>query len=64
MSLIITAFFTLVFLSNVVIGASGRSPFLGDVAEMLCLLAAALCFVVTILGREAAALQTHKNQNS
>lgn len=42
------------FLANVLMGAFGASQFMGDVGEMLVLLAATACFVVMILQREAA----------
>ena len=43
-----------VFALNVVAGALGRTPFLGDVGEMLLLFAASVAFVVAVLRREAA----------
>lgn len=42
-----------VFASNVALGAFTGNVFLGDVAEMLVLFAAAILFVVAILKREA-----------
>ena len=42
-----------IFASNVVLGSTLRIFFLGDVGEMLVLFAAAICFVVTILQKEA-----------
>jgi hypothetical protein len=41
------------FSLNVVLGSFGVAPFLGDVSEMLVLLAASIAFVAAILGREA-----------
>ena len=46
-----------IFVANLLVGASGRSQFLGDVQEMLVLFAASLAFVVLILQREAANLR-------
>ena len=43
----------LVFFSNVLLGASGTGVFIGDVAEMLTLLAASILFVIGVLAREA-----------
>jgi len=49
----ITAFVLLVaFTANVVIGAVGDAPLVGNVAEMLILLGSAIAFVVGILQRE------------
>jgi hypothetical protein len=42
-----------VFFSNVLLGASGMGVFIGDVAEMLTLLAASILFVIGVLAREA-----------
>ena len=42
-----------VFATNVALGASTGSPFLGDVGEMLVLFAASALFVVAILKKEA-----------
>lgn len=44
-----------IFFSNVAAGAAGVGVFLGDVAEMLMLLASAVLFVIGILLREASA---------
>jgi hypothetical protein len=41
------------FFSNVLMGASGMGVFIGDVPEMLTLLAASILFVVGVLDREA-----------
>lgn len=60
MFLIIAALFALAFVANVVMGATGGSSFVGDVGEMLLLLAASVNFVVAILKREAAAAKTHQ----
>lgn len=43
-----------IFSVNVGLGSIGRPVFLGDVGEMLVLLATAILFVVAILKREAA----------
>lgn len=42
-----------IFAGNVVLGSTLRISFLGDVGEMLVLFAAAICFVVAILQKEA-----------
>jgi len=47
------------FAANVVLGSMGMGRFLGDVSEMLVLLAASIAFVAAILKREAA----EKNKN-
>lgn len=44
-----------IFTANVVLGAMGRTPFVGNVGEMLVLVAAAVMFVAAILKSEAAA---------
>lgn len=44
-----------VYFGNVASGAAGAGVFLGDVAEMLMLLASVTLFVIGILLREAAA---------
>jgi hypothetical protein len=44
-----------VFVASVLGGAFGLGFRLGDVPEMLTLFAAVICFVIGILGREAAA---------
>lgn len=43
-----------VFFANVSLGAMRVTPFLGDVTEMLVLLAACAAFVVCVLQKEAA----------
>jgi len=43
-----------VFGANVVLGSMGMGGFLGDVPEMLTLLAASISFVAVILQKEAA----------
>ena len=53
MSLAISGLFFAVFALNVVLGAFWGSAFLGDVGEMLVLLAASASFVVAILKKEA-----------
>ena len=42
-----------IFAGNVVLGSTLRIFFLGDVGEMLVLFAAAICFVLAILQKEA-----------
>ncbi len=54
MFLIAAALLFSVFALNVVIGSAGRAPFLGDIGEMLFLLAASVAFVAAILRKEAA----------
>lgn len=44
-----------IFTANVVLGAAGGSQFMGDVSEMLVLMATAVMFVIAILKSEAAA---------
>ena len=53
MALTLCALVFAVFCANVVAGALFSSPFMGDVAEMLTLLASSVLFVVAILSREA-----------
>ena len=43
----------LIYFANVALGAYTRSPFLGDVGEMLVLFVATILFVVAILKKEA-----------
>lgn len=54
MSLLIAAVLFGVFAANIGLGSMGRQVFLGDVGEMLVLLAASIFFVAAILKREAA----------
>ena len=42
------------YFANVAMGAAKMGVFLGDIAEMLMLFAAAILFVVGVLAREAA----------
>jgi hypothetical protein len=42
-----------IYFANVALGAFANSAFLGDVGEMLVLLAASVLFVVAILKKEA-----------
>lgn len=44
----------IVYFTNVALGASSGSAFLGDVGEMLVLFAASILFVIAILQKEAA----------
>ena len=53
MALILSALLFLAFFANVVSGAYFGGVFLGDVAEMLLLGAAAVVFVIAILKLEA-----------
>jgi len=48
----------LVYFANVAIGAAGLDAPLGDVAEMLCLLAFSVLFVIGVLEREAASARS------
>jgi hypothetical protein len=48
-----------IYFANVALGAFARAAFLGDVGEMLVLLAASILFVVAILQIEA----DHKDEN-
>ncbi|MEL6234695.1 MAG: hypothetical protein AAFR46_09820 [Pseudomonadota bacterium] len=61
MALIAAAALFVVFLANILIGASGGTAFLNDVGEMLVLFGATLCFVVLILQQEATASATAKS---
>jgi hypothetical protein len=54
MALILSGLIFVVFAINVVLGATSRSAFMGDVAEWLTLSLATAFFVVEILKREAA----------
>lgn len=55
LALLITAALFSAFIVNVTLGAFGGTPILGDVGEMLLLLAASVTFVIAILEAEAAA---------
>ncbi len=44
-----------IFFGNVAAGAAGVGVFMGDVAEMLSLVAASIFFVIGVLAREAEA---------
>ena len=61
MALAAAAVLFTIFISNVVAGAIYRSPFMGDVPEMLVLLCASLFFVAAILRSERRAKET-RNQ--
>lgn len=54
MFLIISLVFFLIYIANVILGATDGSPFVGDVGEMLLLFASSIAFVVAVLQREAA----------
>ena len=45
--------FFVLYLGNVMLGASGAGVLLGDVAEMLMIFIAVVFFVIGVLGREA-----------
>ena len=51
-----------IFGSNVILGSMGMGGFLGDVSEMLILLAASITFVAAILQKETAEKETKKQQ--
>lgn len=53
-----------VFFSNVALGAARLGTFLGDLAQMLTLFAAAILFVVGVLARETAAKRLAKKSDS
>ena len=61
MPFIIAAALLGLFTVNVVVGAVGDGPVVGNVAEMLILLAAAISFTIGILKREAAEKKTNLN---
>lgn len=54
-ALAVAAAFFALFLINVSAGAFAQSSFLGDVGDMLTLLAASVAFVIGVLQRENAA---------
>lgn len=60
MSLLVSAALFAIFATNVAIGSFGGKPFLGDVGEMLLLLATTVTFVVAILKSEATRRQGNK----
>lgn len=53
MALTLAVVFFAAFVANVIVGSIGNAPIVGDVGEMLLLLAASASFVVGILKREA-----------
>ncbi len=53
MALMAAILFFAVYVSNVALGALASSAFMGDVGEMVTLLAASICFVAAILKAEA-----------
>jgi hypothetical protein len=53
-ALAVAAAFFALFLVNVSAGAFAQSSFLGDVGDMLTLMAASVAFVVGVLQREGA----------
>lgn len=62
MSLGLAATLFAIFVVNVVIGSTGGTRFLGDVGEMLVLLASACAFVVAILQAEARAMRRRREK--
>lgn len=63
MPLIVCAAFMLAFAGNVAAGMLTGAPPLGDVPEMLLLLAASIAFVIAILRGESAA-RNHRDQTN
>ncbi|MDJ0859155.1 MAG: hypothetical protein QNI90_04750 [Dinoroseobacter sp.] len=53
-----------IYVTNVFLGATSSSAFMGDVAEMLTLFVAAIFFTIAILRREAAAKSQKETQNN
>lgn len=53
MGLLIAAVLVIAFVANVVVGSISGDPFIGNVGEMILLLAASVAFVFAILKREA-----------
>lgn len=53
MFLLIAGILFAVYVTNVFLGATSGSAFMGDVAEMITLFCAAIFFTVAILKREA-----------
>ena len=60
-ALAVAAVLFAVFLVNVSAGAFAQSSFLGDVGDMLTLMAASVAFVVGVLQRESAERQARGN---
>ena len=56
----ISAVLFAIYFLNVLLGSMGLDPYLGNVPEMLTLLAATIFFVFAILKREAAAKKSEK----
>lgn len=63
MAFIIALILFLAFTANVTIGAIGDAPLVGNVAELLMLLAASTAFVVGILQQEAKAKRDAKSSD-
>lgn len=63
MFLIIAVVIFVIYIANVVLGATGGSAFVGDVGEMLLLFAASIAFVIAVLKREAAE-KAEKNKDN
>jgi len=61
MAYLIAAVLVMAFTANVVIGAVGDAPIVGNVAEMVILFAAAIAFSVGILRSEARAKAEKSN---
>ncbi|WP_146347815.1 hypothetical protein [Falsiphaeobacter marinintestinus] len=62
MFLILALLLFAVFGANVVLGSLGMGGFLGDVSEMLIMLAASIAFVVAILQKETAEKKSKEQQ--
>lgn len=61
MAFIIALILFLTFTANVAVGAIGDGPIVGNVGELLMLLAASTSFVVGILQQEAQAKKSAKS---
>ena len=64
MALAISLILFAIFVSSVALGALADSAFMGDVGEMIVLLAASLAFVVAILKSEEKAAAAKNNQSN
>jgi len=64
MSLWVAAALFAVFVANVAIGASSSPRVLGDVSEMLVLLASSCAFVAAILQAEARAMRRRRDETA
>jgi len=63
MALIVAGLLVIAFVANVAIGSVAGNPIVGNVPEMLMLLGASICFVITILKKEAERDETKQNQD-